>query len=51
MEAEKLKLFRENLFLGGLAVPDIDDVKHWTIVSPFNIRSVDIWLQDKFFKQ
>jgi len=48
----KLKEFRETFFSAGVAVPDpADPAKHWTIISPFNITSIDVWLQDKFFKQ
>lgn len=46
----KLKEFRETFFTVGLAVNDPNDVKHWIIVSPFNIVSIDVWLQDKFFR-
>ena len=47
----KLKQFREEFFLCGVAVPDpADPAKHWIIISPFNITSIDVWLQDKFFK-
>ena len=47
----KLKQFREDFFSAGVAVPDpADPAKHWIIISPFNITSIDVWLQDKFFK-
>ena len=48
----KLKTFREDWFAGGVAVPDPKEpTKHWFIISPFNITSIDVWLQDHFFKQ
>jgi len=48
----KLKQFREDFFSAGVAVPDpADPAKHWLIISPFIITSIDVWLQDKFFKQ
>jgi hypothetical protein len=46
----KLKEFRETFFTVGLAVHDPGDVKHWIIISPFNIVTIDVWLQDHFFK-
>lgn len=47
----KLKQFREDFFSAGVAVPDPKDpARHWVIISPFNIVSIDVWLQDKFFK-
>ena len=48
---QKLKEFRETFFTVGLAVHDPNDVKHWIVVSPFKIHSIDVWLQDKFFKE
>jgi hypothetical protein len=47
----KLKEFRETFFTAGVAVMDpADPGRHWTIISPFNIVSIDVYLQDKFFK-
>jgi hypothetical protein len=47
---KKLLQFRQDFFSAGVAVPDSEDpAKHWTIISPFNITSIDVWLQDKFY--
>jgi len=48
---KKLKDFRETFFTVGLAVHDPTDPKHWIIVSPFHITSIDVWAQDNFFKE
>lgn len=48
---KKLKEFRETFFTVGLAVHDKADPKHWIIVSPFHITSIDVWAQDNFFKE
>lgn len=47
---KKLKEFRETFFTVGYAVHDPNDVKHWIIISPFNILTIDVWLQEKFFR-
>ena len=46
---KKLKEFRETFFTVGFAVHDQNDLKHWIVVSPHRIHSIDIYLQDKFF--
>jgi len=48
--AQKLKEFRETFFTVGLAVHDPENASHWVIVSPFNIVTIDVWAQEKFFK-
>jgi hypothetical protein len=46
---KKLKEFRETFFTVGLAIHDPADSKHWIVVSPHRIHSIDIYLQEKFF--
>jgi hypothetical protein len=47
---KKLKEFRETFFTVGLAVHDPADLKHWVVVSPHRIHSIDIYLQEKFLQ-
>lgn len=46
-----VKVFREAVFSAGLMYPHETDTGRWVVVSPWNIRSVEIWKQEKFFKQ
>lgn len=50
LTGKKLKEFRETFFTVGLACNDPADPKHWVIVSPFRIVTIDVYLQDKFFR-
>jgi len=45
---QKLIQFREIFFSVGFAVTI--DASHQIIIAPWNIRSIDVWRQDKFFK-
>lgn len=44
-----VKRLQDNIFFIGLRVPVTSD--HFIIVSPWNIRSIDIWRQSHFFKE
>ncbi len=50
LTGKKLKEFRETFFTVGFAVHDQSDLKHWIIISPFNIITIDVYLQEKFFR-
>lgn len=54
MTAAKLKEFREVIVCAGLMLPVArtgapDELDHWQIVLPYNIKSIDVWKQKKFY--
>lgn len=54
--ADKLKEVRETIFSAGLMVPverstELPaELDHWRVISPWNIKAVEVWRQEKFFK-
>ncbi len=56
MTAAKLKEFREVIICAGLMLPvsrdpgSPDELDHWRVVLPWNIKSIDVWKQKTFYR-
>lgn len=48
---EKIKSFRETVFNSGFMFSDPDDPEHYFVVSPWNIKSIEVTKQKKFFQE
>lgn len=48
---DKIKLFRETVFAAGFMYMDPDNATRYFVVSPWNVKSLEIHIQEKFFKE